>query len=145
MGIAQTKRIQVIDNTVSAGAQLNVTLKSGEDACNVHGLILDLWVGGQVLTQHNFGKWALSTVIRSGAGAPNLTTTSLNAETDNPVIWMLGAWMIVDPDRIHVGGAPRTSRNCASKSKIVFSLENSAVSAGAVRVHGVCTWFETTK
>jgi len=141
----QTKRVQVIDNTIAAGTQLNVTIKTLEDACNVHGLILDLWVGQQVLTFHDFGKWALMVVERKTAGIPLLTTTSLNAENDNTTFWMLGSWMVVDQDRVHIGGAPRTSRNCRKDSRLIVGIENSAVSAGAVRVHGTVTWFETTK
>ncbi len=144
MGITQTKRVFVIDNTVSAGAQLNVQIPA-DSPCNIHGLILDLWVGQQVLTFHDFGKWALLLLPRGGAGVPSLTTTSLNSGVDQAVIWMLGAWMVVDQDRNHVGGAPRTSRNCPQQGRLFFALENSALSAGAVRVHGTVTWFETRK
>ena len=144
MGISQTKRQQVIDNTISAGSQLDVTMP-GEDACNIHGLIVDLWVGSQVDTQHDFGKWAVMLLPREGTGVPSLTTANLNNEKDASVFWMLGSWMIIGPDHNHIGGAPRTSRNCPRQGRMIISIENSAVSAGAVRVHGTVTWFETTK
>jgi len=145
LGTTQTKRVQVIDNTVALGAQLDVTLNTAGDPCNIHGLILDIWVGQQVATFHDFGNWALMLLPRGASVIPSLTTTSLNNEKNNPVMWMNGNWMLVDLDRNHVGGAPRTSRNCPRDGRLVFSLENSAISQGAVRVHGVATWFETIK
>jgi len=145
MGVTQTKRVQVIDNTVAAGAQLNVALRAATDACNIHGLVLDIWVGSQVDTQHDFGKWALMVLPRTGTNTPSLTTGTLNTEIDNPTFWMIGSWMLIGPDHNHVGGAPRTSRNCSQSARLVFALENSAVSAGSVRVHGTATWFETSK
>jgi len=145
MGISQTKRQQVIDNTVALGAQLNVTLNTATDPCNIHGLVLDVWIGSQVDTQHDFGKWAVVLQPRATAGAPVLTTTALNSEIDNPIFWMLGSWMLVGPGWNHVGGAPRTSRNCPRDGRLRFIVENSSVSAGSVRVHGTATWFETIK
>ena len=145
MGISQTKRMQAIDNTVSAGAQLDVVLNTADDPCNIHGLIIDLWVGQQVVTFHDFGKWALFLLPRTGTSVPSINTTGVNSENASSVIWMLGTWMVVDVDRAHVGGAPRTSRNCPRGGRLVVSIENSSVSAGAVRVHGVATWFETIK
>jgi len=145
LGISQTKRVQAIDNTVADGAQLNVTLSTAGDPCNIHGLVLDLWVGQQVVTFHDFGKWALMLLPRGGTGVPSITTANLNNELDNSVFWMVGSWMIVDVDRAHVGGAPRTSRNCPRNGRLVVAIENSAVSAGPVRVHGTATWFETIK
>jgi len=144
MGISQTKRQLVIDNTVNAGAQLNVVIPA-TDSCNVHGLILDVWVGSQVDTHHDFGKWALMLMPRGGTAIPVINTAGINAEADTSTFWMLGSWMLIGPDHNHVGGAPRTSRNCPKNGRLVFSLENSAVSAGAVRVHGTVSWFETIK
>ena len=133
----------MIDNTVGAGAQLNVPIPATQ-SCNVHGLILDVWVGSQVDTQHDFGKWGICQLPRGTTAIPLLTTTALNTEVDAATFWMLGSWMIIGPDHNHVGGAPRTSRNCPKNGRMVFVLENSALSAGAVRVHGTVTWFETT-
>jgi len=145
MGISQTKRQQVIDNTISVGATLNVDVRAGEDACNMHGLIADLFIGSNVGVEHNFGKWALVSLPRGETGAPVMTTTALNSEVSNPVFWMLGAWMIVDRGVAHIGGAPRTSRNCASSNRTKLLVENSALSTSAVRIHGTITWFETAK
>jgi len=142
LGVTQTKRQLVIDNTISAGASLNSVLPIS-DACNVHGLIVDIWVGSQVDTQHDFGKWAVMQLPRGGTGIPAITTANINTENDNAVFWMLGAWMIIGPDHNHIGGAPRTSRNCPKNGRVVVAIENSSVSAGAVRVHGTVTWFET--
>jgi len=144
LGITQTKRQQVIDNTVAAGAQLDVVLPA-DNPCNIHGLIVDVFVGSQVDTQHDFGKWGMLLLPRGGTGVPSLTTASINGENAVATFWMLGAWMLIGPDHNHVGGAPRTSRNCPQKGRLVFALENSSVSAGAVRVHGTVTWFETRK
>jgi len=145
LGISQTKRTQAVDNTISAGAQLDVVLKTAEDPCNIHGLIIDLWVGQQVLTFHDFGYWAVTLLPRANATVPVITTTRVNDERDSAVTWMLGTWMLVGEDRNHIGGAPRTSRNCPRDGRLVISIANSAISAGAVRAHGVATWFETTK
>jgi len=144
LGISQTKRTFAIDNTVNAGAQLDVQIPAN-DPCNIHGLILDVWVGSQVDTQHDFGKWALLLLPRSGTGVPSMDTSGVNSENSVSTIWMLGSWMIIGPDHNHVGGAPRTSRNCPNSGRLFFVLENSSVSAGAVRVHGTVSWFETTK
>ena len=144
MGTSQTKRVRVIDNTVAAGAQLNDILPQ-TDACNVHGLIVDLWVGSQVDTQHDFGKWALMQLPRGTTPIPSLVTSTLNTEVDAATFWMIGSWMLIGPDHNHIGGAPRTSRNCPAQGRLVIAIENSSVSAGAVRVHGTVTWFETTK
>jgi len=143
MGISQTKRQQVIDNTISAGTQVNTTIRTIGDPCNIHGLILDLWIGSRLVTQHNFGQWAVLINPRGGTGTPSITTTSINAEQDNPLFWMLGSWMTVESDKSHVGGAPRTSRNCPTNSKLTLAIESSALSEGASRIHGTVTWFET--
>ena len=145
MGLSQLRRQQAIDNTVSLGATLEVFLKTGEDACNIHGLILDIFIGSNVGAEHNFGKWALVAQPRATTGAPGMTTTALNAELDNAVFWMLGAWMIVDRGFTHIGGAPRTSRNCPKEARIKLLVENSSLSTTAVRVHGTATWFETSR
>ena len=144
MGVSQTKRTQAIDNTIAAGAQLDVVLNTAEDPCNIHGLIIDLWIGQQVVTFHDFGYWAVFILPRKGTAVPPLTTTNINNENDSAVTWMLGTWMVVDVDRAHIGGAPRTSRNCPRGGRMVISMANSAISAGAVRAHGVASWFETT-
>jgi len=144
LGISQTKRTFAIDNTVSLGAQLDVPIPAN-DPCNIHGLILDVWVGSEVTGQHDFGKWGLFLLPRTGTSVPPINTAGVNAEAAVSTIWMLGSWMLIGPDHNHVGGAPKSSRNCPNSGRLVFSLENSAVSAGAVRVHGTVTWFETTK
>jgi len=145
MGISQTKRMQAIDNTLSLGSQLATTINTADDPCNIHGLQLDLFIGSNVGAEHNFGKWALVLQPRGSAAAPSINTTGINAEDNNAIFWMLGSWMIVDRGFAHVGGAPRTSRNCPEKATLKFLLENSALSTTAVRVHGTVTWFETTK
>ncbi len=144
LGIAQTKKLFVIDNTIGAGAQLDVEIPA-DTPCNVHGLILDVWVGSQVATQHDFGNWALFALPRTASGVPPITTSGVNAENFASTVWMFGNWMLIGPDHNHVGGAPKSSRNCPDAGRLVFSLENSAVSAGAVRVHGTVSWFETRK
>jgi len=144
MGVSQTKRISAVDNTIAAGGQLDIEIKS-DNACNIHGLIVDLWVGQQVATFHDFGYWAVSLLPRTQTQVPNLITSQVNDERDSAVFWMLGSWMIVDTDRAHVGGAPRTSRNCPRDGRMVVSISNAALSAGSVRVHGVISWFETVK
>jgi len=136
--------MQVIDNTVAAGAQLDVVIPA-DDPCNIHGLIVDVWIGSQVDTQHDFGKWALFLLPRTGTAVPSINTAGVNNELNNSVTWILGSWMLIGPDHNHVGAAPRTSRNCPKAGRLVFSVENSAVSAGAVRVHGTITYFQTVK
>jgi len=145
LGISQTKRTQGIDNTIAAGAQLNVTINASEEPCNIHGLVLDLWIGQQVATFHDFGYWALYLLPRVTTSVPVLNTTNLGDERDSAVTWMLGSWMVVDTDKAHVGGAPRTSRNCPRGGRLVLTIANAALSAGSVRVHGIATWFETVK
>ncbi len=145
LGVTQTKRIQVIDNTVALGTQLNVTLNTADDPCNIHGLILDLWAGVVTSTVPTFGQWALSLLPRGGTTAPALTTAGLNAETNNPIIWMLGSWLASGDDKAHIGGAPRTSRNCPRGGRLIVGIENSALSGTGIRIHGVATWFETIK
>ena len=80
MGLSQTKRTQAIDNTVAAGAQLDVILNTTEEPCNIHGLIIDLWVGQQVATFHDFGYWAVSILPRTTTTVPVLNTTNVNQE-----------------------------------------------------------------
>jgi len=143
--ISQTKRTQAIDNTIAAGAQLDVLLNTAAEPCNVHGLIIDLWVGQQVVTFHDFGYWAVTILPRTTTSVPVLNTSNVNQEKDSAVMWMLGTWMVVDTDRAHIGGAPRTSRNCNRGARMFISIANSSVSAGSVRAHGVATWFETIK
>ncbi len=145
MGITQTKREQAIDNTISLGSQLSQVINTSEDPCNIHGLSLDLFVGSNVGAEHNFGKWKLFLMPRTGTNIPTLTTTAVNDERDSAITWMLGSWMIVDRGFAHIGGAPRTSRNCPRGGRLVLVVENSALSTTAVRVHGTMTWFETTK
>jgi len=135
----------VIDNTVALGGQLDVIINTADDPCNIHGLILDIWAGVVSSTVPTFGQWALMVLPRGNTPVPALTTTSLNNEDNNPVIWMLGSWLASGDDKAHVGGAPRTSRNCPRNGRLVFSIENSALSGTGIRVHGVATWFETIK
>jgi len=145
MGVSQTKREQAIDNTISVGAQLDVDLVTVVDPCNIHGLIVDMFVGSNVGAEHNFGHWSVHVRPRTGTGAPAMTTTGINLEKDIAIKWMQGSWMIVDRGFTHIGGAPRTSRNCPRGGRLTVSIGNSAVSTTAVRVHGVATWFETQK
>ena len=144
MGVSQTKRFQVIDNTLAPNAQLNDVISTSEDPCNIHGLQLDVWVG-TTTAGLNFGAWGLWLLPRQATAVPILTTTALNTEVDSAVNWLLGAWLQNENAFNHVGGAPRTSRNCPRGGRLVFSIASSAVSATTTRIHGVVTWFETTK
>jgi len=59
---------------------------------------------------------------------------------------MLGTWMTSDTGVVsHIGGSPRTSRNCPRGGRLVLAVANSALSGSTVRIHGTMTWFETTK
>jgi len=145
LGISQTKRQQGIDFTVSAGAQGLATLNTAADPCNIHGLILDLWVGSEVTGQHDFGHWSVVLQPREDTSAPSMTTSGISAEDANAIFWMLGTWMLIGPDKVHIGGAPRTSRNCPRGGRLRVLVENSVLSAGAMRVHGNASWFETIK
>ena len=143
MGVSQTKRTQGHDNTIVPGAQ-TVFTNTSEDACNIHGLILDLLVGG-LSTGLNFGHWALCLLPRSSTAVPVITTTNLNSEIDSPVMWMLGTWMLNNDSISHIGGAPKSSRNCPRGGRLVAIIESSVLSASNVRVHGNSTWFETIR
>jgi len=145
MGTTQTKHQQVFDNILAANAQVNFDIKTADDACNVHGLILDIHVGntGVGLT---FGQWALVLRPRGQAiNTPVITTSQINLEFEIPIFWMLGNWMTEAGQIDHIGGAPKSSRNCARNSILTVSVESSALSGSSVRVHGTATWFETTK
>jgi len=145
MGVSQTKRQQGISNTVSAGGQSDTILNTASDPCNIHGLIVDLWVGSEVTGQHDFGHWSVVLQPRGDASTPAINTGAISLEAANPIFWMLGSWMVIGPDKSHIGGAPRTSRNCPRGGRLKVSVENSALSAGAVRYHGNASWFETIK
>jgi len=145
MGISQTKRQAAIDNTVAAGGLAAFTIKTADDPCNVHGLILDVRIASTGAGV-SFGQWALVLKPRGSTADPSLTTTGINAELDNPIFWMLSTWMtngVSFVDRF--GGAPRTSRNCPRGATLRLLVESSALSAGGTRVHGTVTWFETIK
>jgi len=145
MGITQTKRTSALDNTTAANAQTNTIISTSEDPCNIHGLQVDMMLGqtGAGLT---FGYWAVYLLPRVGTAFPTLQTTQINAEQDTAVLWMLGTWMTDDSGVIsHIGGSPRTSRNCPRGGRLVFILANSALSGSTVRIHGTFTWFETIK
>jgi len=145
MGITQTKRVQVIDNTAAPGVQTDVVLNTADDPCNIHGLILDLWMSQSTAGLTSFGNWALSLLPRAATAVPILTTANLNLEVDNPVFWGVSSFNVIGSNSIRVGMAPRTSRNCPRSGRLVLGFFNSAVSTGTVRLHGTATWFETIK
>jgi len=145
MGITQTKRQQALDNTIAVGGQITFVLNTASDPCNIHGLMLDINIGSNVGSEHNFGAWALVLSPRGTTGIPAITTGAINFEADNPIFWMLGSWMNIDRGFTHIGGAPRTSRNCPRGGRLQVTIANSPVSTSAVRVHGTATWFETIK
>jgi len=145
MGISQTKRTQGIDGTISAGTQVNTLLNTAGDPCNIHGFQLDLWIGSRLITQHNFGHWAVTLQPRGDTTMPNIKTSDLSAELSSSIMWMLGSWMTVESDKAHIGGAPRTSRNCPKGGRLQVAIESSALSEGASRFHGNAQWFETIK
>jgi len=145
MGISQTKRVRAFDNTVAANAQIGLILNTADDPCNIHGLITDMMIG-QTGVGLSFGYWALCLLPRGTTANPVLTTTALNSEVDNPIFWMVGTWMTDDAGVVsHIGGAPRTSRNCPRGGRLVLVIANSALSGSTIRTHGVATWFETIK
>ena len=145
MGITQTKRQQVLDNTVVVNGQVNLVINAADDPCNIHGLILDIKIGstGAGLS---FGQWGLVLLPRSSTADVDMTTATLNTEVDNPVFWMLGTWMTdITGGLDRIGGAPKTSRNCPRGGRLRLSIKNSALSGSTIRVHGTVTWFETIK
>jgi len=144
MGVSQTKRTQAVDNTVAVNAQSSFVITS-EDPCNIHGLMLDLMVG-QISTGLTFGYWAMFLKPRSDTNVPVLNTTNINAESFSAITWMQGTWMTDDAGVIsHIGGAPKSSRNCPRGGALVLVVANSALSGSTVRIHGTITWFETIK
>jgi len=143
MGTTQTKRTQGIDSTIAANANASFTISS-EEPCNIHGLITDVFVGNTGAGL-NFGHWGVYLLPRTSTGVPVPTTGNLNTEIDSAVTWMTGTWMCNTESVAHIGGAPRSSRNCPRGGRLVLVIENSALSASLVRVHGVQTWFETIK
>jgi len=145
LGISQTKRLQAIDGTLIAGSQSEFIINTAEDPCNIHGLIIDIWISGATATLPSFGQWALTMRPRLSTAGPGIATSTLNLEADNPIFWMLGTWMVAGIDKAHVGGAPRTSRNCPRGGRLTIGIQSSALSAGVMRIHGVATWFETIK
>ena len=136
--------MNVIDNTVAPGAQFNDVIITSEDPCNIHGMILDVTIGTNVAGL-NFGNWALSLLPRSATAVPILTTAAANTEVDSAVFWLFGSWMTEASVFARIGGSPRTSRNCPRGGRLVFGVENSAVSGTTVRIRGTVTWFETIK
>jgi len=144
LGVSQTKRTRGFDVIIAANAQGSLAITS-EDPCNVHGLMADFMIGqtGAGLT---FGYWALYLLPRESTSEPVLNTTNLNSEIDTAVMWMVGTWMTDDAGVVsHIGGAPKSSRNCPRDGRLVFIIANSALSGSSVRVHGTLTWFETIK
>ncbi len=145
MGVSQTKRTQSIDNTIAANAQVATIISTSEDPCNIHGLIADMFLG-QTGVGLTFGYWALVLLPRGDTAVPTLNTTTINAEQFSSVVWMLGSWMTDDAGVIsHIGGAPKSSRNCPRNGRLVLSIHNSALSGSTVRIHGMLSWFETIK
>jgi len=144
MVFSQTKRSQGLDNTISVGGQTSFTV-TASNPCNVHGLILDLHIGSNVGAEHNFGYWALYLLPREQTSIPTVNTTNMTDERDTQVMWMAGSWTVIDRGFIHIGGAPRTSRNCPKDGRLVLVISNSALSTTAVRANGLMTWFETIK
>jgi len=144
MGVSQTKRTEGVDFTVAANTQGEQAI-TAEEACNIHGLIMDVMIG-QTGAGLSFGYWAVYLLPRGGTPVPVLNTTNLDSEIDSAVTWMVGTWMTDDAGVIsHIGGAPRTSRNCPRGGRLMFVFANSALSGSLVRVHGVMSWFETIK
>jgi len=144
MGISQTKRVQAFDSTVAANAQAAFSIVA-DQPCNIHGLILDMMIG-QTSVGLTFGYWVLYLLPRGTTAIPTANTAGLNGENNNPVMWMLGTWMTDDAGVIsHIGGSPRTSRNCPEKGRLILVIHNSALSGSGVRLHGTMTWFETLK
>jgi len=144
MGVSQTRRNQGVDNTLAPNGGVSIT-NTSEEPCNIHGLQVDVMIGntGAGLT---FGYWAIYLLPRGSTGVPTLTTTNLNNEQDSPVTWMLGTWMTTDTGVVsHIGGSPRTSRNCPRGGRLILRITSSVLSASSVRIHGVMTWFETIK
>jgi len=144
LGVSQTKRNRGIDNTIGINADATITVTS-EEPCNIHGLQVDVMIGN-VGAGLSFGYWALYLLPRGSTNLPTLNTSNLNNEQDSAVTWMLGTWMTTDTGVVsHIGGSPRTSRNCPRGGRLVLIVANSVISASTVRMHGVMTWFETTK
>jgi len=145
VGVSQTKRAQAFDNTFAPNAQVNIVITTSEDPCNIHGLITDLMVGS-LGAGINFGYWAMLLIPTRQTNIPTLNTTTINSEDFNALIWMLGTWMCDDPSGIaHIGGAPRTSRNCPRGGRLVLIVSNSVLSGSSVRIHGTASWFEIIK
>ncbi len=143
MGVSQTKRTQAVDTTVTANATTEFVISTSEDPCNIHGLIVDVHIGN-TSAGLNFGQWGVFLLPRKDTSSPGIQTSAVNSEEASAVTWMLGNWMNVLETVDHIGGAPKSSRNCPRQGRLVFKLENSPVSVGTVRVHGTFTWFETT-
>ncbi len=144
MGVSQTKRVSADDNTIPANTQNDKVITS-EEPCNIHGLIVDMMLG-QTGVGLSFGYWALWLLPRGDSAIPTLNTTTINAEQSSAVLWMLGTWMTDDAGVVsHIGGAPKTSRNCPRGGRLVFTISNSSLSGSTVRVHGTLSWFETIK
>jgi len=145
MGISQTKRLSAFDDIIAANAQGVFFVTTSEEPCNIHGMILDMMIGqtGAGLT---FGYWILALLPRKDTGVPIVNTATLNTEDYSAITWMVGTWMTDDAGVVsHIGGAPRTSRNCPRGGRLVMIIHNSALSGSSVRTHGTASWFESIK
>ena len=87
MGTTQTKRMQTLDNTIAANAQVTFTIDTADDPCNIHGLIVDMHVGNTGVGL-SFGQWIAYVQPRGSTSGPIIDTTAINAEQDNPIIFL---------------------------------------------------------
>ena len=140
---AQRKRIHASSSAgvVSSTHTLTATIDE-TNVVNVHGLRFSFAVEPEDANANANGTWVLSCLPRQTTPSVTPSTTSLETEVDNTVIWGCGVWTASNESPYTCEDKEfRTTRNCQSGTRVQLQVFREGVSSGQVRILSCMTYF----
>ncbi len=129
----QAKRIQVNENNVTAGGQVNVSLETPVDPreeTNFHNIWGSVSVEPQNGDANAQGTWALL-LMREGATTPTLTDVVVNGEVNNAIIVACGVWSASNQSPYNTSFHPATSRTLQAGDKMTLICIVTGITVGS--------------
>ena len=139
----ERRRVHALSNTSGAGTtHTNVATVDETNAVNIHGVRISFVCEPEIMDANATGVWALWCLPRVTTAVPATTIANLEAEGDNPVLWMCGVWGGSNQTIYNLPITnPKTSRNCEAGTRVVLAVERGGVSSGNVRIKSIITYF----
>ena len=125
----------------SSGRSDTIATVDEANAVNVHGVRFSFVVEPENADANANGNWVLWCLPRISTAIPTSSTTALELEADNPVVWAIGTFAASNQTPYCHEVSLGTSRNCPAGTRIVLAVDMEGISAGNARVRSILTYF----